>query len=72
MDEGHFTSGDKKGKSARVDTIPEELVQAGGEAMIDVLKEICIILCYPFSYEMYWIRFGTELSQFPSIFTTYF
>ena len=31
----------KKGKSARVDNIPAELVQAGGETMIDVLTEIC-------------------------------
>ena len=32
----------KKGKSAGVDNIPAELVQAGGETMIDVLTEICI------------------------------
>ena len=31
----------KKGKYAGVDTIPAELVQAGGETMIDVLTEIC-------------------------------
>ena len=31
----------KKGKSAGVDNIPRELVQAGGETMIDVLTEIC-------------------------------
>ena len=31
----------KKGKSAGVDNIPPELVQAGGETMIDVLTEIC-------------------------------
>ena len=31
----------KKGKAARVDNIPAELVQAGGETMIDVLTEIC-------------------------------
>ena len=31
----------KKGKSAGVDNIPAELVQAGGETMIDVLPEIC-------------------------------
>ena len=30
-----------KGKSAGVDNIPAELVQAGGESMIDVLTEIC-------------------------------
>ena len=29
------------GKSAGVDTIPAELVQAGGEAMIDILISIC-------------------------------
>ena len=29
------------GKSASVDNIPEELVQAGGEAMIDTLTSIC-------------------------------
>ena len=31
----------KKGKSVGVDNIPAELVQAGGETMIDVLTEIC-------------------------------
>ena len=31
----------KKGKSAGVDNIPAELVQAGGETMINVLTEIC-------------------------------
>ena len=31
----------KKGKAAGVDNIPAELVQAGGETMIDVLTEIC-------------------------------
>ena len=31
----------KKGKSAGVDNIPEELVQAGGETMIDVFTHIC-------------------------------
>ena len=31
----------KKGKSAGVDNIPAELVQAGGETMIDVLTQIC-------------------------------
>ena len=31
----------KKGKSSGVDNIPAELVQAGGEIMIDVLTEIC-------------------------------
>ena len=31
----------KKGKSARGDNIPAELVHADGETMIDVLKEIC-------------------------------
>ena len=31
----------KKGKSAGVDNIPAELVQAGGETMIDVLTEVC-------------------------------
>ena len=30
----------KKGKSVGVDNIPAELVQAGGETMIDVLTEI--------------------------------
>ena len=30
-----------KGKSAGVDNIPAELVQAGGETMIDVLTEVC-------------------------------
>ena len=31
----------KKGKSAGVDNIPAELVQAGEETTIDVLTEIC-------------------------------
>ena len=31
----------KKGKSAGADNIPAELVQAGGETMLDVLTEIC-------------------------------
>ena len=31
----------KKGKSAGVDNIPAELIQAGGKTMIDVLIEIC-------------------------------
>ena len=31
----------KKGKSGGVDNIPAELVQAGGETIIDVLTEIC-------------------------------
>ena len=31
----------KKGKSAGVDNIPAELIQAGGETMIDILIEIC-------------------------------
>ena len=30
-----------KGKSAGVDNIPADLVQAGRETMIDVLTEIC-------------------------------
>ena len=31
----------KMGKSARVDNIPAQLVQAGGKAMIDILTSIC-------------------------------
>ena len=31
----------KKGNSAGVDNIPAELVQAGGESMVDVLTKIC-------------------------------
>ena len=31
----------KRGKLAGVDNIPAELVQAGGEAMIDILTAIC-------------------------------
>ena len=31
----------KMGKSAGVDNIPAELVQAGGEVMIDILTTIC-------------------------------
>ena len=35
----------KKGKSSGVDNKPAELVQAGGENMIDVLTEICNRIC---------------------------
>ena len=35
----------KKGKSAGVDNIPAEIVQAGGDTMIDVLTEICNRIC---------------------------
>ena len=35
----------KMGKSAGVDNIPTELVQAGGEAMIDILTSICNKIC---------------------------
>ena len=31
----------KMGKAAGVDNIPAELVQAGGEAMIDIMTSIC-------------------------------
>ena len=31
----------KMGKSAGVDNVPAELVQAGGETMIDILTAIC-------------------------------
>ena len=31
----------KKGKFTKVDNIPTEFLQAGGETMIDVLTEIC-------------------------------
>ena len=31
----------KRGKSAGVDNLPAELVQAGGETMVDVLTDIC-------------------------------
>ena len=31
----------KMGKSAEVDNIPAELVQAGREAMIDIMTSIC-------------------------------
>ena len=31
----------KMGKSAGVDNVPAELVQAGGEAVIDILTKIC-------------------------------
>ena len=35
----------KKGKSVGVDNIPAQLVQGRGEAMIDVLTEICNRIC---------------------------
>ena len=31
----------KKGKSAGVDNIPAERIQAGGEPIIDVLTKVC-------------------------------
>ena len=31
----------KKGKSAGVDNIPAELIQSGGEAVINILTAIC-------------------------------
>ena len=36
----------KMGKSASVDNIPAELVQAGGEAVIDILISICNKICH--------------------------
>ena len=35
----------KKGKSATVDNIPSELIQARGKAMIDMLLTICNKIC---------------------------
>ena len=35
----------KKGKSVGVDNIPAELVQAGGETMIDVLADVLTEIC---------------------------
>ena len=46
----------KKGKSAGVDNIPAELVQAGGETMIDVLTEICNRIWGTGEWPTPWIR----------------
>ena len=42
----------KMGKSAGVDNIPAELVQAGGEAMIDILTAICLNRLQPQAEEI--------------------
>ena len=42
----------KKGKSARVDSIPAELVQAGGEDVITALTTICNKIWQTGEYQM--------------------
>ena len=37
-----------------------------------VMSLIMSYLCYPFSQEMYWIRYGTEVSQFLRLFLSTF
>ena len=44
----------KRGKSAGVDNIPAELVQAGGETMIDVLTETCNKIWRPGEWPTPW------------------
>ena len=47
----------KMGKSASVDNIPAELVQAGGEAMIDILTTICNKIWKTGEYPTTWTKF---------------
>ena len=46
----------KKGKSAGVDSIPSELVQAGGEAMIDMLLIICNMIWQTGEWQTPWTQ----------------
>ena len=46
----------KKGKSAGVDNIPVELVQAGGESMIDILTNVCNKICKTGEYPTPWAQ----------------
>ena len=46
----------KKGKSAGVDNIPSELVQAGGEAMTDMLLNICNKIWQTGEWQTPWIQ----------------
>ena len=46
----------KKGKSSGVDNITAELVQAGGETMIDVLTEICNMIWRTGEWPIPWIK----------------
>ena len=46
----------KKGKSAGVDTIPEELVQAGREDAITVLTTICNKTCQTGKWPIMWTQ----------------
>ena len=47
----------KMGKSAGMDNIPAELVQAGGEAMIDILTAICNKIWRTGEWPTKWIQF---------------
>ena len=46
----------KMGKSAGVDNIQAELVQAGGEAMIDILTSICNKICKTEEWPTTWTQ----------------
>ena len=46
----------KKGKSARVDNIPAELVQAGGEDVITGLTTICNKICQTGEWPIPWTQ----------------
>ena len=46
----------RPGKSAGVDNIPAELLQAGGETMIDVLLNICNKICQTGEWPTPWTR----------------
>ena len=46
----------KKGKSAGIDNIPSELVQAGGDAMIDALHIICNKIWHSGEWPTQWTR----------------
>ena len=46
----------KNGKSAEVDNIPAELVQAGGETIIDVITEICSRIWRPGEWLTPWTQ----------------
>ena len=51
----------KKGKSSGVENIPAELVQAGGETMIDVLTEICNRIWGTGEWPTPWTCFNRDL-----------
>ena len=54
----------KKCKSTGVDNIPAELVQAGGETMIDVLTEICNRIWSTEEWPTQWITALPQLQDY--------